>query len=79
MNVTVSLNDDLVKKIRKIAVDRHTTLTRMVREYLETVAAEKNASTPHRHQLEALDRSFEQFQFKIGQRTWTRSGLYDRR
>jgi len=27
MNVTLSLDDELVKKIRKIAVDRDTTLT----------------------------------------------------
>ncbi len=32
MNVTLSINDELVKKIRKIAVDRDMTLTAMVRD-----------------------------------------------
>ena len=39
INVTLSLLDHLVKEIRKIAVERDTTLTGMVREYLERVAA----------------------------------------
>lgn len=39
MNVTLSLDDELVKKLRKIAVGRDTTLTAMIREYLEQVAA----------------------------------------
>jgi predicted nucleic acid-binding protein len=43
MNVTLSLDDDLVKKVRKIAVDRDTTLTALIRRYLEEVAAEDSA------------------------------------
>ena len=35
MNLTLSLDDELVKKARKIAVERDTTLTGMVRGYLE--------------------------------------------
>jgi Family of unknown function (DUF6364) len=34
MNITLSLDDELVKKVRKIAVDRETTLTGLVRDYL---------------------------------------------
>jgi predicted transcriptional regulator len=44
MNVTLSLDDNLVKKVRKIAVDRNTTLTGLIRQYLEQVAAEDSAS-----------------------------------
>ena len=36
MNVTLSIDDELVKKVRKVAVERDTTLTGMVRSYLET-------------------------------------------
>ena len=79
MNVTLSLNDDLVKRVRKIAVDRDTTLTGLVREYLENLAAENATSSRHRREREALDRSFEQFQFRIGKRMWSRADLHARR
>jgi hypothetical protein len=78
MNVTLSLDDELVKKVRKIAVDRDTTLTGMVRSYLEIVAAEDAATGRRRREREALERSFERFQFKVGKRTWKRADLYDR-
>ena len=78
MNVTLSLDTALVKKLRKIAVERDTTLTGMVREYLEQIAAEDAGSTRKRREREALERSFEQFQFKVGKRTWRRADLHAR-
>jgi len=78
MNVTLTLDDELVKKVRKIAVDRDTTLTGMVRNYLEQVAAEDAGSGRRRREREKLERSFERFQFKVGRRTWKRADLYVR-
>ena len=78
MNITLSLDTRLVKKLRKIAVDRDTTLAGMVREYLERVAAEEAGSGRRRREREQLEKSFEQFQFKIGKRTWKRQDLYAR-
>jgi hypothetical protein len=78
MNVTLSLNDELVKKVRRIAVARDTTLTGMVRSYLETVAMEPAAAGRQRREREALEHSFDRFQFKIGKRTWKRADLYVR-
>jgi Family of unknown function (DUF6364) len=78
MNVTLTLDDKLVKEIRKVAVDRGTTLTALVRDYLERLAAENAASGRKRSEREALERSFKQFQFKIGKRTWKREDLYVR-
>jgi hypothetical protein len=46
MNITLSLDEKLVKEVRKIAVDRDTTLTGLVREYLQKLAAE-NAKRDH--------------------------------
>jgi len=78
MNVTLSIDDELVKKVRKVAVERDTTLTGMVRSYLETVAAETSAAGRQRRERETLERSFDRFQFKVGKRTWNRADLYDR-
>jgi len=77
VNVTLTLDDDLVKKVRKIAVDRDTTLTGMIRDYLEKVAGEESSGRELRER-EALERTFRQFQFKLGKRTWKRADLYER-
>jgi predicted transcriptional regulator len=78
MNITLSLDDELVKKVRKIAVEQDTTLTGMVREYLTAVASQSATSGRERREREALERSFERFQFKVGKRTWNRADLYER-
>ena len=79
MNVTLSIDEKLVKEIRKIAVERDTTLTGLVRAYLQEIAAEHAKSGRKRRELEALERSFELLKVKIGKRTWKREDLYEGR
>jgi len=76
MNVTLTLADDLVKKVRRIAVERDTTLTGLIRQHLEDLAAEDAAHGRKRRERQALERSFQQFQFRVGKRTWKRADLY---
>lgn len=78
MNITLTLDDSLVKEVRKIAAERDTTLTGLVRLYLEQIAAENAQSGRKRRELEALRRSFKKFQFRMGKRTWTRADLHER-
>ena len=78
MRVTLSLDDELVKNVRKIAVGRDTTVTGMIRDYMERLAAEDAASGRMRGEREALERSFERFQFKVGKLAWKRADLYAR-
>jgi len=78
MNVTLSLPEELVKRVRKIAVDRDTTLTGLIRDYLSDLAREEAAAGRNRREREALERSFEDHQFSIGTRTWTRRDLHER-
>ena len=78
MNITLSINDDLVKEVRKIAVERDTTLTGLVRDYLKDLAAEHERTGRKRREREALERSFRQFQFRIGRKIWTREELNER-
>ena len=78
MNITLSLPPDLVKRVRKIAVDRDTTLTGLVREYLSEVARQDSAAGRKRRERDALERSFAQFQFRVGKKTWKREDLYER-
>jgi hypothetical protein len=79
MNITLTLDDDLVKQVRKIAVERDTTLTGLVRTYLQDLAAEHAKSGRKRRELEALEESFRKLQFRMGKRTWKREDLYERK
>jgi hypothetical protein len=76
MNITLSLDEKLLKDVRKIAVERDTTLTGLVRAYLESLAAEHSASCRKRREREAVERSFSQFQFRASKKTWKREDLY---
>jgi len=78
MNITLSLDEKLVKEVRKIAVERDTTLTGLVRAHLEEIAAEHAKSGRKRRELEALEKSFGEFEINYGKRTWRREDLYDR-
>ncbi len=79
MNITLSLEDKLVKEVRKIAAARDTTLTGLVRAYLEEIAAQHAKSGRKRRELEALEKSFQEVQIHYGKRTWRREDLHDRR
>ena len=78
MNITLSLADDLVKRVRKLAVDRDTTLTGLVRDYLTELVKNESAAGRKRRERESLERSFVRFRFKGGKRTWKRADLHER-
>lgn len=76
MNITLSIDDEIVKKVRKIAIDKNTTLTAMVREYLTSVA---NSDSAAREEMVArLNDSIRRLSRDMGPRDWTRDDLYDR-
>ncbi len=78
MNVTLSLDPDLVKKVRKIAVEKDTTLSGLVREHLKELVSEDAVSGRQSRERRALERSFEQFEFRVGKRNWKREDLHAR-
>lgn len=41
MNLTLAVDDRLLKAARKVAIDHHTTVAAMIRAYLEQVAAQE--------------------------------------
>jgi len=51
MRVTISLDDELVKRVRKIAAERGTTLTALVRAYLQELVAQHDNSERKRRNL----------------------------
>ena len=77
MNITLSIDEAIVKKVRKIAIDRDTTLNAMVRDYLTSVA--ESDAVVRKEQADALMASTERLARDMGPRGWTRDDLYDER
>jgi Family of unknown function (DUF6364) len=77
-NITLAIDDGVVREVRKIALDRDTTLTQLVREYLEKLVAENTQTDEKRRAIERLEDSFKRFEFRVGKRTWTRADLHER-
>jgi len=76
-NITMSLDDELVKKARKIAMDKDTSITGLIRKYLqELVEQEELSNTTAAAELESL---FRQSKAVVGRKTWSRDELHDRR
>ena len=76
MKITVSIDEEIVKKVRKIAIDRDTTLSAMVRDYLTSIAG-RDADT-RKADADKLMKTLEKVSRDMGPRTWTREDLYDR-
>ena len=75
-NITLSVDDEIIGKVRKIAIDKNTTLTQMVRSFLTSVAARDTAQ--RMRAVRQLERSFDEFSRDMGKRDWSREDLYER-
>jgi hypothetical protein len=75
-NITFSLDEDTIKKVRKIALEKDTTLTALVRDFLSSVA--KRDEQKKKTALKKFKRSFKTLSRDMGSRKWTRESLYER-
>ncbi len=75
-NITLSVDEEIIKKVRKIAIDKNTTLTAMVRDFLTTVANRDNQQK--KEAVRKLRASFKTMSRDMGRRRWTREALYER-
>jgi hypothetical protein len=75
-NITLSVDEEVIRKVRKIAIDKNTSMTQMVRDFLESVA-ERDA-TLRINALESLEASFLELGRDMGKRDWAREDLYER-
>jgi uncharacterized NAD(P)/FAD-binding protein YdhS len=75
-NITLSVEDEVIKKVRKIAIDKNTTLTALVRDFLKSVA---NQDAQQKDIVVAkLRKSFQTVSRNMGNRKWTREILHER-
>ncbi len=76
-NVTLSLPRDLLKRIKRVAADRDTSISALMAEALARVADEdRRFAAARKHALAALE-SPRSLGTK-GRRTWTRDDLHER-
>ena len=76
MNITLNIDEEIVKKVRKIAIDKDTTPTAMVRDYLTWVA--KGDAAERQQSVALLNESFEKLSRDMGPRNWSRKDIYVR-
>jgi len=74
-NVTLAIDESLLREARRIAADRSTTLNAMIREFLEELAERESKATRARERIVDLCRNS---RAEVGPRTWTRDDLHDR-
>jgi predicted transcriptional regulator len=76
-NVTLSLPRDLLKRIKRVAVDRDTSVSALMTAALARVADEDRRYTAARRSAMAAMRSTRPLGTN-GRRTWTRDELHER-
>ncbi len=74
-NVTIALDDSLLREARRIAADRSTTLNAMIREFLEELSQRESRVVKARRRIVELCR---ESQARVGPRTWSRDELHER-
>ncbi len=74
-NITLSVDEEVVKKVRRIALEKDTTLTALVRDYLNQMA--DSLDVRYLQDSEALRKTFRRLSRPMGKRDWKRDDLYE--
>jgi hypothetical protein len=83
-NLTLTVDEDVLREARKIALDRNTSVNAMIREYLAGLVERRSEATPmltdeQKTALEELKEMFLTTRYELGPITWTRDDLHERR
>lgn len=73
MNVTLSIDDQILARARELAQQRGTSLNQMIRDYLDSLTASDPAKT-----VTELRRLWQEEEGDSGGWKWNREELYDR-
>jgi hypothetical protein len=75
-NLTLALDEDLLRAARKVALDKNTSVNQLVRDFLARLV---NETDQQQAALARLDEFFRTNRIEVGRRTWTREDLHERR
>jgi hypothetical protein len=74
-NITLSVEDSVLKEVRRIAVEKDTTVNGLVRSYFHELADQKRKRAKARRDLLKL---LPKMKAKVGRLAWTRGELHVR-
>jgi Family of unknown function (DUF6364) len=74
-NLTLTIDEELIRAARKVALDRNTSVNNLVRGFLETLVAESGEQRAAMIQIEEV---FKRKPFVVGKKNWTRAELHER-
>lgn len=74
-NVTIALDERLLREARRIALERSTTLNAMIREYLEALTQRESRGAEARRRIVQL---CQESRAEIGPLDWSRDELHER-
>lgn len=75
-NITLSVDERIIKKVRKMALERDTTLTAMVRGYLTELASSCNSG--QQPAVKKLEATFKKYSRNMGEHSWSREEIHER-
>jgi hypothetical protein len=74
-NITLSVEDNVLANVRRLAAERNSTVNALVRDYLTSLAAHDNRAKRARVRLRQLST---RSQGQLGKKRWSRDDLHDR-
>jgi hypothetical protein len=74
-NLTLTLDENLLRAARKVALDRNSSVNQLVREYLDRLVREQDQRANAMANLEEI---FQTTHVRVGRRNWTREDLHER-
>jgi hypothetical protein len=74
-NVTLALDDALLRSARKAAIDRNTSVNQLVRDFLTRLVREADQQQTA---LANLDEMFRTNRIQVGRQHWKREDLHER-
>lgn len=75
-NMTMTIDDNILKKAKKIAIEKNTTISALVRAYLEHLAIRKDKAIET--VISELQVDFSDKNVCIGRKNWRREELHER-
>ena len=73
-NITLRVDDEVLKAVRRHAVERDTSVNQLVREFLGSIAAREDRALEVSRRIRELS---EASTARIGSKTWNRDDLHE--
>jgi len=75
-NMTLAVDEQTLMKAKKVALEKHTSVSALVRDFLCQLADSEESAV--RAAVSELASMFNQHKLQVGQRSWTREELHAR-